>query len=215
MHRSLSHIKLDQGYCRGIHTEFCFFVNELQKTHFPFPFKRLYAPVVQLPHLQPQSAQLPLETKTIDTKLSSIHDFGIDCWFSLSSCTVARSTDFMSKRSIRFSFGLPVILKMNCPKWLPKDLQGSYHLFNEISRAAVTFKWLTNRYLSEIKFDEPDLYVRILQMKSIWCSGLDRDWNICEFDWCVTFTYYTFSHPWALHFNFNLIFSKALHEIRL
>lgn len=48
---------------------------------------------------------------------------------------------------------------MNCPKWLPKDLQNSYHLFNELSRATVTFKWLTNRYLSEINFNVSDFYV--------------------------------------------------------
>lgn len=50
---------------------------------------------------------------------------------------------------------------MSGPKWLPQGLQASYHLFNDLSRAAVTFKWLTNRYLNEITFDDPDIYVRI------------------------------------------------------
>lgn len=49
---------------------------------------------------------------------------------------------------------------MSCPKWLPKDLQNSYHVFNDLSRAIVTFKWLSNRYLSEINLDVPDIYVR-------------------------------------------------------
>lgn len=53
----------------------------------------------------------------------------------------------------------PSALKMSGPKWLPKDLQNSYHLFSELSRAAATFKWLTNRYLSEINLNVPDLYV--------------------------------------------------------
>lgn len=48
---------------------------------------------------------------------------------------------------------------MSCPKWLPKDIQNSYNLFNDLSRAAVTFKWLTNRYLSEINSNVSDLYV--------------------------------------------------------
>lgn len=63
---------------------------------------------------------------------------------------------------------------MSFPKWLPKDLQGSYHFFNDLSRATVTFKWLANRYLNEINFDDPDIYVRIAQLKSIFCSVFSR-----------------------------------------
>lgn len=53
------------------------------------------------------------------------------------------------------------LVTMSCPKWLPKDLQSSYHLFDEMSRAIVTFRMLTNRFL--ININVPDLYVSILQ----------------------------------------------------
>lgn len=49
------------------------------------------------------------------------------------------------------------------PKWLPKDLQSSYHLFNELSRAATTFTWLTNRYLYENNLSVAESIVRIVK----------------------------------------------------
>lgn len=50
---------------------------------------------------------------------------------------------------------------MSAPKWLPKDLQSSYHLFNELSRAAITITWLINRYLYENNLNVADSTVRI------------------------------------------------------
>lgn len=69
--------------------------------------------------------------------------------------------------------------KMSCPKWLPKDLQNSYHLFSDLSRATVTFKWLSNRYLSEISIDVPDTHVRYFQIPVIQLqSAIDWKWHL-------------------------------------
>lgn len=68
---------------------------------------------------------------------------------SLQTDVVVNSSDFEAA------------VTMSCPKWLPKDLQSSYHLFDEMSRAIVTFRMLTNRFL--ININVPDLYVSILQ----------------------------------------------------
>ena len=176
-------MKLDQGYCRGI----CYTPNSIflwmnfkwKKSKFRrifhFPCNIGSADGFVTTFTTAIGPQLPLETKkTIDIRWCELHSRFPDWFyrFSLSSDIVACSTDVPAVRLIgivQFAFsivGLPlsvvaIVVKMNCPKWLPKDLQGSYHLFTDLSRAAVTFKWLTNRYLNEIAFDYPDVQVRI------------------------------------------------------
>lgn len=53
-------------------------------------------------------------------------------------------------------------MSVNGPKWLPRDLQLSFYLFDNIASASSEVKCLANRFLIEINQKISDIYVSIL-----------------------------------------------------
>lgn len=54
---------------------------------------------------------------------------------------------------------------MNGPKWLPRDLQTSFYLFDDVGSASSEIKCLANRFLNEINLKIPDNYVSLNKSK--------------------------------------------------
>lgn len=50
---------------------------------------------------------------------------------------------------------------MSAPKWLPKDLQFSYHLFGELEQMVTTFRCLGKRFAVEMSLKDPETNVNI------------------------------------------------------
>lgn len=52
---------------------------------------------------------------------------------------------------------------MSAPKWLPKDLQHSYHLFGELEEMVSTFRCLGKRFTTDINLKEAGSSVNMKQ----------------------------------------------------
>lgn len=50
---------------------------------------------------------------------------------------------------------------MSAPKWLPKDLQYSYHLFGELEQMVTTFRCLGKRFTVDMSLKDPETNVNI------------------------------------------------------
>lgn len=52
---------------------------------------------------------------------------------------------------------------MSAPKWLPKDLQYSYHLFGELEQMVTTFRCLGKRFTIDIDLKDHETSVNVKQ----------------------------------------------------
>lgn len=50
-------------------------------------------------------------------------------------------------------------MNQNYPKWLPRDIQDTFYLFDELNEVTKLFQILSNRIASEFNFIEPDTHV--------------------------------------------------------
>lgn len=60
-----------------------------------------------------------------------------------------------------------------CLKWLPRELQESFHLFDDVRDATLVFKTLTARFLHEINLRVSDIYVSNVYFAAKHISTLD------------------------------------------
>lgn len=58
---------------------------------------------------------------------------------------------------------------MSAPKWLPKDLQFSYHLFGELEQMVTTFRCLGKRFAVEMSLKDPETNVNIAPIFTTNC----------------------------------------------
>lgn len=63
----------------------------------------------------------------------------------------------------------------NSLRWLPRELQESFHLFDDVRHAIVVFRTLTGRFLSEINSRVSDIYVSTR-------SGMTTDMGVFRFE---------------------------------
>lgn len=55
---------------------------------------------------------------------------------------------------------------MNQPKWLPRDLQDSFYLFNEFERMVTRFKFLGKQFTIQLSLSIPDIEVSLLNIST-------------------------------------------------
>lgn len=78
---------------------------------------------------------------------------------------------------------------MSAPKWLPKDLQSSYHLFGDLEQMVTTFRCLGQRFTADSNLKKSDIKVSVLWVDliridraNISAHGIDIDcvlFNAC------------------------------------
>lgn len=66
----------------------------------------------------------------------------------------------LKKEKIRETAGMEIRSSL---KWLPRELQESFHLFEDVGDAIFAFKALTTRFLNDINLRISDIYVSLAQ----------------------------------------------------